>query len=140
VTAPTHAALIGQPVIVDGDTIKLSGTHIRLQGIDAPESDQTCQIHGTAYIYSCGQRATAALKQFIGAAVVRRDQTGTDRWQRVVAKCFVSEKDIGEWMVREGWAEDDARSRQRGIWAGTFIMPDGRGHHSNWPGICRSQE
>ena len=29
--------------VVDGDTIKIDGTRIRLFGIDAPEKDQTCK-------------------------------------------------------------------------------------------------
>ena len=32
--------LVGQASIVDGDTIEIHGTRIRLSGIDAPESDQ----------------------------------------------------------------------------------------------------
>lgn len=32
----------GYPRIVDGDTVVLNGKNIRLQGIDAPETRQTC--------------------------------------------------------------------------------------------------
>jgi len=34
--------ITGRPRIVDGDTITIGKTHIRLQGIDAPETDQVC--------------------------------------------------------------------------------------------------
>jgi endonuclease YncB( thermonuclease family) len=33
----------GYPRIVDGDTVVLNGKNIRLQGIDAPETRQTCK-------------------------------------------------------------------------------------------------
>lgn len=36
------ADLVGVPRIVDGDTVEISGTKIRLEGIDAPETDQLC--------------------------------------------------------------------------------------------------
>ena len=39
--APTQS-LAGKAYVIDGDTISISGNHIRLQGIDAPELDQSC--------------------------------------------------------------------------------------------------
>jgi len=35
--------LIGQASIIDGDTLEIHGTRIRLWGIDAPESTQVCR-------------------------------------------------------------------------------------------------
>jgi endonuclease YncB( thermonuclease family) len=35
--------LAGQASIVDGDTLEIHGTRIRLWGIDAPESSQLCR-------------------------------------------------------------------------------------------------
>jgi endonuclease YncB( thermonuclease family) len=35
-------AIVGKAWVIDGDTINISGTHIRLEGIDAPELDQPC--------------------------------------------------------------------------------------------------
>jgi hypothetical protein len=35
-------AIIGKAWVIDGDTDVILGTHIRLEGIDAPETDQTC--------------------------------------------------------------------------------------------------
>ena len=32
----------GIPRVVDGDTLTIGATKIRLQGIDAPETDQVC--------------------------------------------------------------------------------------------------
>jgi len=37
------ADLAGQPSIIDGDTLEIHGTRVRLWGIDAPESDQLCR-------------------------------------------------------------------------------------------------
>ena len=35
--------LNGQASIIDGDTLEIHGTRIRLWGIDAPESNQLCR-------------------------------------------------------------------------------------------------
>ena len=42
-TVPAHADDVVGPVrVVDGDTLVIGATHIRLAGIDAPETDQVC--------------------------------------------------------------------------------------------------
>ena len=38
----------GRAVVIDGDDIEVSGSRIRLYGIDAPESRQTCLAGGPA--------------------------------------------------------------------------------------------
>ena len=56
--------ITGTARIVDGDTIWISDTKIRLWGIDAPETKQTCTRDGKPW--RCGEAATEALRQFIG--------------------------------------------------------------------------
>ena len=42
-TTPAMATdITGIPRIVDGDTVQIDATKIRLTGIDAPETDQVC--------------------------------------------------------------------------------------------------
>jgi len=50
--APT---IIGPAAVVDGDSLTLTGTSIRLFGIDAPEGSQTCQRKDA--LWSCGDDA-----------------------------------------------------------------------------------
>jgi endonuclease YncB( thermonuclease family) len=38
--AKKHADITGKPRVVDGDTIHIGKTKIRLHGIDAPEMDE----------------------------------------------------------------------------------------------------
>ncbi len=57
----------GRPYIIDGDTVVLGKTHIRLKGIDAPEIGQSCEgAHGT---YDCGGEARNKLRARIGMGV-----------------------------------------------------------------------
>jgi endonuclease YncB( thermonuclease family) len=43
----------GVPRIVDGDTLELASTKLRLYGIDAPETQQQC-LNGNNKRYACG--------------------------------------------------------------------------------------
>ena len=58
----TYAAdLTGQARIVDGDTIWIGGTKVRLHGIDAPETRQECLGRDGAS-YRCGEASTDSLR------------------------------------------------------------------------------
>ena len=131
----TDAALQGRVSVIDGDTLELHGQRIRLFGVDAPESSQRCQdIAGRPW--RCGTQAARELDEFIDARTVTCTARDHDRYRRTVATCTVGGQDIGEWMVREGWAvaytdfssryvpaQARASAARRGIHAGTFQAP-----------------
>jgi len=134
-----HAAvdsLVGYARVIDGDTLDLSGRRIRLNGVDAPESTQICEMHGQPY--RCGEAATRALADLVRDTMVRCDPSGTDRYRRILARCRTVTDDVslGAWLVRNGYAvayhhysydfipeELVARAAGRGLWAGRFQMP-----------------
>ena len=132
--------LAGSPRVVDGDTLDLGGRRIRLLGMDAPETAQTCERGGN--VYRCGEEASAALREMIGGPVACRT-TGHDRYRRDLATCSSEGRDLGREMVRLGFAvafgryeaeEADARSAARGLWAGTFVRPaEWRRQHASGP-------
>ena len=128
------AELSGHARVIDGDTIEVGGTRIRLDGVDAPESGQSCLAGGARW--ACGERATRALAEHIGGGPVNCDDRGRDRYGRVVAVCRHSGRDVNAWLVSEGWAlayrrysleyvdeEAAAKSARRGIWRGEFVPP-----------------
>jgi endonuclease YncB( thermonuclease family) len=47
------ANLIGVPRIVDGDTLAIGAMKFRLEGIDAPETDQVC-LNANGARWTCG--------------------------------------------------------------------------------------
>lgn len=129
----THT-IIGRASVIDGDTIEIHGTRIRLFGIDAPESDQSCTIQRKPF--RCGQQAAFALADKIDNKVVNCRPKDRDRYGRVVAVCLIDGEDINAWMVTNGWAiayryysndyvrqEEQASKSKIGIWQGEFVPP-----------------
>jgi hypothetical protein len=51
---------VGQASVIDGDTLEIHGIHIRLWGIDAPESSQLCRGEDSLQ-YRCGAQAANEL-------------------------------------------------------------------------------
>jgi endonuclease YncB( thermonuclease family) len=110
------ADLTGQASIIDGDTLEIHGTRIRLWGIDAPAND---------------------LDAFIARRPVNCFPISLDQYGRTVATCSVAGADLGDWLVRAGLALDwpqyskgkyaasqrDAEHAGRGILAGSYVEP-----------------
>lgn len=142
---PDPPPIIGRATIIDGDTLEIRGQRIRLWGIDAPESRQTCTRAGETY--RCGQAAANALAGMIDQKTVTCAPRGRpDRYRRIVAWCTITTRpaedlrltiDLGAKMVEDGqaldWprysggayarAEQEAQRERRGMWAGEFQTP-----------------
>ncbi len=127
--------IIGRASVIDGDTIEIRGQRIRLFGIDAPESRQTCTDQAGA-AYRCGQNAAQALDYRISDAVVTCEPKDRDRYGRIVAVCRADSEDLSSWMTGLGWAlafrryseqyvpaEERAQRRRAGMWSGQFVPP-----------------
>ena len=128
------ADVTGNARIVDGDTIWIGRTKIRLHGIDSPETKQTCTKNGREW--DCGREATAALVHRIGTQAVTCKGDKRDRYKRLIAVCFIGSTDLNAWMVSNGWAlayrryskdyideENVAQDNRNGIWRGEFMAP-----------------
>jgi endonuclease YncB( thermonuclease family) len=142
----------GRVSVIDGDTIEIHGTRIRLFGIDAPEGGQYCMVEGIPT--HCGQRAALALSDKINSRPVTCKSKDRDSYGRVVAICRVAGEDLNAWMVAQGWAlayrhysidyvpqEQQAAAAKRGIWQGEFISPwKWRQHHDGQANFQNSKQ
>lgn len=99
--------LVGRASVIDGDTIEIHGERIRLNGIDAPESDQACE-DGDGKAYRCGARAADILDRFLKASSPARcDFVERDQYGRFVGDCFRADgASVQAALVRNGWAMD----------------------------------
>lgn len=131
---PVHADISGQASVIDGDTIEIHGQRIRFFGIDAPESSQTCKLSDKEY--RCGQKAAFALDELISKKTVHCKEKDKDKYGRINGECFTGATNLNAWMVSHGWAlayrqysqafvteEEVAKTKNAGIWAGTFQNP-----------------
>ncbi|WP_425909743.1 thermonuclease family protein [Nitrobacter sp. TKz-YC02] len=128
--------ITGHASVIDGDTLEIHGQRIRLSGIDAPESDQLCRGDDSLQ-YRCGAKAANELARSIAGRPVSCKGVDVDRYRRVVAVCFVGGDDLGEWIVRAGFAFDwpryskgkyagaqkEAERAGRNVWAGSYVVP-----------------
>jgi endonuclease YncB( thermonuclease family) len=128
------ADMVGEARIIDGDTVEIAGERIRLHGIDAPESRQTCSVVGEEW--RCGESATLALVDETTGQPLTCKGNKRDRYGRLIAVCYAGSEDLNAWMVREGWAvayrryskdyvdeEAEARDAGNGVWRGEFMLP-----------------
>lgn len=130
------ADFVGQASVIDGDTLDIHGTRIRLWGVDAPESNQLCR-GADSNLYRCGTKAANELDIFIARRPVSCTSVSADQYGRTVATCLVGTADLGEWLVSNGLALDwpryshgrysaaqrDADRSARGMWAGSYVEP-----------------
>jgi endonuclease YncB( thermonuclease family) len=123
--ALTAASPCSVQTISDGDTLKQDGVTYRLWGIDSPELAQTCPDGWPA-----GRMATTRLQALTAGRSIVCQEKDRDRYGRIVAICRASGEDLGDIMVREGFAwaftrfsvdyvgqQKEARSANRGVHA-----------------------
>ncbi|UWR39462.1 thermonuclease family protein [Sulfitobacter sp. W074] len=93
---PTKVELEGPAYVVDGDTIVIQKTQIRLFGVDAPELN-----------HPFGKKAKWALVSLCKGHQIRAEITAQDDYGRTVAKCYLPDgRDLSAEMTKLGLAID----------------------------------
>jgi endonuclease YncB( thermonuclease family) len=123
----------------DADTITFDGKTFRLDGIDAPEIDQSC-LDAEGALYVCGRVAPQELSRLIGEKPFHCEDRGADtaHRHRRIGLCHTADgTEINRWLVQNGWAinfepyakgrfkseEEEARTGRLGMWSGCFVAP-----------------
>ncbi|NJR13807.1 MAG: thermonuclease family protein [Phyllobacteriaceae bacterium] len=117
--------------IIDGDSLVVGGTEVRLWGIDAPELRQGCIANGATV--PCGRKARERLVALVQGQSVSCIGSGKDRYDRLLAVCSTARGvELNATLVREGLAYDfggygaeeaQARNAKLGVWAGKNERP-----------------
>lgn len=91
--------LKGKCFVIDGDTIVISGTRIRLAGIDAPEMDQPY-----------GKKSKFAMMALCKGKAITAEIQEDVSYDRIVAKCYLPDgTDVSAELVKQGLALDWAK-------------------------------
>jgi len=152
-------SLSAETIVHDGRTIQLGDITYRLDGIDAPELDQTC-IDDQADSWSCGIDARDQLAKLINGRPVRCDDLGLDKTakRRHIGVCALEGESVSlnQQLTKLGFAisseptlkvhvKDDAtaaKDSKRGLWKGCFAAPQdfrlGKKDGALIGGACRS--
>jgi endonuclease YncB( thermonuclease family) len=129
------AELSGSARVVDGDTLDIGGQKVRIEGIDAFETDQTC-FDSKGREWACGAAGRKLLLSLTRGQRVTCEGRELDQYGRLIAACAAGNANLGATMVVNGLAvvfakfsdtyvaeEKAARAAKAGVWAGTFLMP-----------------
>jgi len=93
---PQRSSVRGTAYVVDGDTLIIQQTQVRLFGIDAPELD-----------YPYGKNAKWALVSLCKGKMVHAEIAAQDDHGRTVARCSLEDgRDLSAEMVKLGLAID----------------------------------
>lgn len=133
-TPAAAAPLVGEGRAIDGDSLMVGTTEVRLFGIDAPELHQSCTRNEAPW--SCGSAAADQLSNMVLNKQIECSTMGKDVHGRTLASCRVGSLDLNRYMVATGFAvayrryssnyvsaEESAHASKRGIWAGEFVLP-----------------
>lgn len=148
--ASSVADEVGHYRVIEGDTLAYRPQHcllsmvlipcfdqrLRLYGVDAFESKQTCR-DAKGVLWPCGAVATERLRQLAKSPdfTCSVDHEFIDRHAREFAVCTAHGEDVGALLVRDGLAfaygrgaqylpfEAEAKEAKRGAWAGRFVRP-----------------
>ena len=87
--------------------------------------------------YECGLLATNQLKKLINNKTVKCISESKDHYNRYLSICYLRNRDINSWLVKNGYAiaykryskkyileEQYAKKNKLGIWQGTFQKPE----------------
>jgi endonuclease YncB( thermonuclease family) len=96
---PGTQTIKGKCYVIDGDTIVIAGTHIRLAGIDAPEMDQPY-----------GKKAKFAMMALCKGKIITAEVLEGMSYDRIVARCSLPDgTDLSAALVEQGLALDWAK-------------------------------
>ncbi len=122
--ATPHKLAADDVAVMDGQTLRVAGHVVRLDGVAAPKRGEGCAAGA-----DCAGTAALHLAALVRDQRVACQLDGADPTGRAVARCEAGGKDINFALVASGWAEargdapalkeaeTAARAQHLGLWA-----------------------
>jgi endonuclease YncB( thermonuclease family) len=115
-----------QVAVVDGETLRLQDTVVRLQGLAAPPRGLSCR-GSDGSVTDCGAASATALASLVRGHRVACRLNGRDPSGLAQGRCEAAGTDLNRELVTAGWAraldtsgmgeaESEAREARRGLW------------------------
>jgi endonuclease YncB( thermonuclease family) len=103
--ALADGVITGRAKVIDGDTLWVSRTKIRLCGIDAPERNKPGGPKATMHLKTItkGRDVRCVI---VGSGTPCDGRSRRTSYDRIVAQCFVGDTDLAASLVRSGNARD----------------------------------
>ena len=134
---PESREISGRARAVSGNTLRIDGQLVKLEGIEAPDPNQVCQKTGGKR-WSCGSSARSALARALGRRRIVCSVTGgAGNDKPALGNCKVGEKDVAAELVRAGHVfadsglfsayaneEREAEEKKAGLWVGKVERPE----------------
>lgn len=119
--------LLYRAIAVAAGRIEAHGHVVELPGIRIVEPDRVCR-DADGRIWACGMVARTAFRNWLRGRAVECTVAEPPSRETVTSACRLGKKDVGEWLVENGYAEasaggpygeaeDTARAERRGIHA-----------------------
>ena len=136
VPAKSTGTIAGRAIARTGDTLRIGAVTLKLTGIEAPHSEQTCTKGAGGRRWKCGEAAVQALKSIVGSKIVACEITAREEAGRASGSCRADGIDIGGELVkgghvfaerglfsRYGSLEGEAMAAKAGLWSGEAERP-----------------
>lgn len=126
---PPPRPLLFQPVGEAAGVIAAGGRVIAISGLEIVPDDAACERSGGG-TWPCGRAARTAFRAFLRGRAVTCDFPEGEVPDRLTTTCRVGPRDIGKWLVENGWA----RASGDGYREEARLAREGeRGVHGNGP-------
>lgn len=135
-TASPATVVEGRAVAASGDRLRVSGSALKLAGIEAPEPGQSCEKKSGSR-WRCGETAKNALDRLVRGRRVSCKLVSGHGGEMRPAECSVQGVDLAAALIQQGHvfaAEDastrlkaleiEARTTKLGVWAGEAERPE----------------
>ena len=130
-----RVTITGEAIVFDGDTLDIGPVRVRLHGIDAPETGQSCTKRDGGE-WRCGAAAARRLTDLVADRPIVCEALERDPYGRIIARCHNEGLDVAEILISEGlaWAflefstdylasQEDAKASGNGVWQAPTQTP-----------------